>query len=262
MLTSTLRRLFQNVAHGLGFELQPLWRMPHLAFSRHLQALFGLLDVDIVLDVGANTGQYRDFLRHEVGFKGIIVSFEPVGHNVKVLRQRVGADPQWRIMDYALGDSDRSQCINVMKSDDFSSFLMPASVLADHYRSKCAIDHQETVTVRRLDSVMDEVLAGRRHARIYLKMDTQGFDLNVVKGASGVLHEVLALQTEVAVQRLYQSMPDLFEAIQTLNSRGFDISGLFPVVHDARMRVVEFDCVMVNGSLPTGPRRHPVPGAL
>jgi FkbM family methyltransferase len=223
--------------------------MRQLALSGHLREMFELLQIDTVLDVGANTGQYRDFLRHEVGFHGSILSFEPVGRNVQVLRQRVASDARWRVLDCALGDHDGQLSINVMRSDDFSSFLAPASGMEGEYKEKCAVDHTETVAIRRLDGLLDEALAGHSQARIYLKMDTQGFDLKVVEGADGVLHRVRALQTEVAVQRLYQGMPDFVEAIQTLSGKGFEVTGLFPVSRDARLRVVEFDCIMINGKI-------------
>lgn len=248
-MPAPLRRLLQSSARALGFELQPLWRMRQLALSGHLREMFELLRIDTVLDVGANTGQYRDFLRLEVGFKGTIVSFEPVSRNVQVLRERAAGDPRWRVLDCALGDRDGQLSINVMKSDDFSSFLAPADGVEGEYKEKCSVDHTETVATRRLDGLLDEALAGHEQARIYLKMDTQGFDLKVVEGASGVLHRVRALQTEVAVQRLYQGMPDFVEAIQTLSAEGFEVTGLFPVSRDARLRVVEFDCIMVNGKL-------------
>ncbi len=89
----------------------------------------------------------------------------------------------------------------------------------------------------------------RRFERPYLKMDTQGFDLEVVRGATETLRVVPVLQTEVSVRPLYAGMPDYITSIRTLEERGFELSGLFPVVYDTSFRVVEFDCVMANRCL-------------
>lgn len=101
-----------------------------------------------------------------------------------------------------------------------------------------------------LDSVIDE-LGGKRVLRnVYLKMDTQGFDLEVVRGASATLSWVRALQTEISMRPLYQDAPSYQETLDVLIQRGFGVTGLFPIARDELMRVVEFDCVMVNGSAP------------
>ena len=82
--------------------------------------------------------------------------------------------------------------------------------------------------------------------RLYLKMDTQGFDLEVVRGAPAVLPTVRALQTEASILPLYQGMPSWITAVETLQGLGFEISGFFPVSTDPNMRLIEVDCVMVN----------------
>jgi hypothetical protein len=58
-------------------------------------------------------------------------------------------------------------------------------------------------------------------------MDTQGFDLQVIRGAANTLASVPLLQTEVSVRAIYAGMPDYFTSIRTLREYGFDLSGLF-----------------------------------
>ncbi len=243
-----LQRWIQGRARSLGYELQPVWKMRDLPLSAHLRQLFDLLKIDTVLDVGANMGQYHDFLRKHVGFTGTIVSFEPVRKCVAALRESAASDPHWKVVDVALGSADTTMTINVMKCDDFSSFLEPAASAPGEYRDMNAIDHQENVPVRRLDGILGQLLAENANPRLYLKLDTQGFDLQVVEGTSGVLDCVYALQTEIAVQRIYDGMPDYLASIQTLNQKGFQLTGLFPVSRDASLRLVELDCVMINAA--------------
>lgn len=245
-IKSRVREWVQSLSRSLGYELIPVWRMRQLELVTHLRRLFDLLQIDTVLDVGANTGQYHDFLRMHVGFKGAIVSFEPVSKNVSVLHQRAEADPGWRICDVALGKEDATMVINVMMRDSFSSFLNPAETAPGMFKELNTVDYQETVNIKRLDAILDQVLPQGAGKNIYLKLDTQGYDLNVVEGASGVLDRIRALQSEVAVLRIYDDMPDYFTSIQTLNQKGFEVTGLFPVTRDENQRVVEFDCVMIN----------------
>ena len=80
----------------------------------------------------------------------------------------------------------------------------------------------------------------------YLKIDTQGFDLQVIEGARQSLSLVAAVQTEVSVRPIYQGMPGFIEVYSALDAMGFDLTGLYPVTRDSFLRLVELDCVMVN----------------
>jgi len=214
--------------------------------SRHLRRIFTRYPIDCVLDVGANEGQYRNFLRRRCDWHGKIVSFEPVRKNVEYLRSRNGQDPRWRVMDLALGDQNTQLEINVMENTEFSSFQTPDTKAVPEYANQNRVASKETVQVRRLDDTIDELSKDFGFQNFYLKLDTQGFDRNVLEGARGTLDRVPALQTEVSVLKLYDNAPSYFEMISYLNSLGFEISGLFPVNRDQYERVVEFDCVAVN----------------
>ena len=77
-----------KVSRSLGYDIVPLREMRERDFALHLRELLTRLNIDCVLDVGANVGQYRDFLRDRVFYEGIIVSFEPVARHVELLRAR------------------------------------------------------------------------------------------------------------------------------------------------------------------------------
>src|SRR4029078_12248539 len=114
-----------RVSRSLGYDIVPLRDMKERDFALHLRQLLDHLEIDCVLDGGATVGQYHDFLRDKVLFEGPIVSFEPVSRHVALLKQRAADDPRWHIEPYALGEKDASLDINVMVSDQFSSFLEP-----------------------------------------------------------------------------------------------------------------------------------------
>jgi FkbM family methyltransferase len=241
-----------KVSRSLGYDIVPLREMKERDFALHLGELLGQLEIDCVLDVGANVGQYHDFLRDKVLFDGPIVSFEPVGRHVALLKQRAQDDPHWHIEPYALGAKDGSLDINVMVSDQFSSFLEPDNSRIHDYDGLNVPCRTETVAVKTVDVVLPELRERLGFKRPYLKLDTQGFDIEVLEGSRQNLSEIPALQSEASVIGIYKGMPGYMETIRYLGGKGFDITGLYPVSRDRSLRLIEFDCVMINRSMAAG----------
>lgn len=239
-------RLLKRAARAAGYELIPSWRFDHLGLSTHLHDLFERLAIDCVLDVGANRGQYGRFLRTEVGYRGYIASFEPQSAALKELQVRAGTDSLWKIFGMALGREPGELPLNVMQESAFTSFLAPDPSVVPTLARLNTVVQVEIVPVRRLDDMMDQVRGGSPCRSIYLKLDTQGYDLEVIKGATATLGSIAALQTEVSVLPIYRHMPNWLTSLQTLKEHSFDVTGLFPVSQDPALRVVEFDCVAVN----------------
>ena len=238
-----------RVSRSLGYDIVPLREMKERDFALHLRELLAHLEIDCVLDVGANVGQYHDFLRNKVLYEGTIVSFEPVSHHVGALRERAHADPDWHIEAYALGARDGSLSINVMVSDQFSSFLEPDNSRVRDFDALNVPSRTETVAVKTVDSVLPALRERLGFHRPYLKLDTQGFDIEVLEGARRSLPGIPALQSEASVIGIYKGMPGYMETIRYLGDCGFDITGLYPVSRDRSLRLIEFDCVMINRSI-------------
>jgi FkbM family methyltransferase len=235
-----------KVSRSFGYDIVPLREMKERDFALHLRELLARLEIDCVFDVGANAGQYRDFLRERVQYAGTIVSFEPLSRHVEALRERSRSDSAWHVEGYALGSNEGSLQINVMVSDQFSSFLEPDHGRVSDYLGLNVADHTETVPVRTLDAVVPALRERIGFERPYLKIDTQGFDIEVLRGAAGTLPAMKALQTEASVRCIYKGMPSYTETIRYLEERGFDITGFYPISRDNALRLVEFDCVMIN----------------
>ena len=245
-LKSHFKKSIVDLARLRGYELIPAWSLDKQPLVRHLKALLEKYRIDCVLDVGGNMGQYHDLIRDDVGFVGTIVSFEPVSKYVSILRDKARADPAWKICDYALGCKDEIATINVTKSPGLNSFLAPRTDVLPNFWNDDSISGTESVRVRMLDSVFEELRRELRFQAPYLKLDTQGFDLEALRGSAQALTQVRALQTEASVRPLYAGMPDHLEVLKYTESIGFELSGMFSVSHDDAMRLIEFDCVMVN----------------
>src|SRR5512134_826462 len=120
------RRLMTAVkqwAARCGYPIVPTWRLEKWEQSTHLCELFDMLGIDCVLDVGANIGQFHEFLRLHVGYTGCVVSFEPVREMVERLRDAARADAAWTVHPIALGERDGSAEIAVMVERTLSSML-------------------------------------------------------------------------------------------------------------------------------------------
>jgi FkbM family methyltransferase len=224
----------------------------HLLGIRHVAWLLNRYRVDCVLDVGANVGQYALELRHN-GYRGHIVSVEPVPAFVEKLEKLAADDDGWTVHKLALGSTEGVVPIRVQRT--FSS-LLPAS---EYGKRRFATLREGEVSgqfvevpLRRLDKLLDELLqevpASNDLPRIFLKMDTQGLDLEVFRGIGEWVHQVVGLQSEVALLPIYEQMPRMPEALAAYEDAGFEISGLYPVTSEPDGRVIEYDCVMVRAS--------------
>ena len=94
-------RFHRRLAKLFGYDLLHIKRR-HPSLEAHLGVLFKQIGVNLVLDVGANTGQYANLLRKN-GYKGHIFSFEPISKNVAILELKAKDDPRWHICHYSLG---------------------------------------------------------------------------------------------------------------------------------------------------------------
>ena len=215
----------------------------------HLRELFKRTGVNCVLDVGANDGDFAREVR-EIGFKDRLVSFEPVRSTFDKLAREARGQTNWIVHNFALGAEETEKEIHVYRGSGFNSFLPASHFGMERFGNQLESAGMETVTVRRLDQVFADCVAGMADPRVFLKMDTQGWDLEVTKGASGSLLSLVGIQTEVAARHCYQGMVGFTQAIDHYVGLGFDVSGIFPVARDTDgLRVVELDCVFVQRHL-------------
>jgi FkbM family methyltransferase len=220
-------------------SLEEIW----FSYDLHLKTMFEKHRIDLVLDVGANQGQFVETVRKF--YKGKILSFEPINAVFNKLRNAAAADRQWDVYNVALGSQNGSQTINVYQSSVFSSFLKINAYCHDRFGANAANVRREVVSVRRLDDLMQEIEPEANGKRIFLKMDTQGYDHEVFGGLGTVVESVVGLQTEVSVIQIYDNMRPWTESVRFFEDAGFGVIGMFPVNTDG-LRVVEYDCMMIN----------------
>ncbi|MGE3163528.1 MAG: FkbM family methyltransferase [Planctomycetota bacterium] len=245
------RRLIRLGAHALGYEIvrrpiqfNPLWL--------HLERLLAQQEINCVIDVGAHYGEYGNALRG-LGYRGRIVSFEPIAANYEVLARRCAADALWTCHRWALADRSEERTFHVTTDSVFSSMLTPNEYSLDWSGRGSRVERTEKVNTRRLDDpgFLASLVPELDSVRALLKVDTQGADPAVISGANGILSQVRALQSEVSVRPLYHDALGYRECIAEYERLGFELTGLFPCAQEEDQRVVEFDCVMIRSAAAT-----------
>jgi FkbM family methyltransferase len=186
--------------------------------------------ITLVFDVGANVGQYGEELR-ALGFRGRIVSCEPLHAEFQQLARKAASDPAWTALPVALGDTDGRRTINVAGNSQSSSLLdmMPMHLGAAPH---AAYERTEEIEVTRLDTIFDA--HARPDDRVFVKLDVQGFERFVLAGAQAVLPRVLGMQLEMSLVPLYRGEALYTDLIAEMNGRGFQLMSLEPVFRDPR----------------------------
>jgi FkbM family methyltransferase len=228
--------------------LRPLDVINEIRLLRRLLREFA---IDCVFDVGANTGQYGDMLRRYVGFKGRIVSFEPNPDAFAALRRKAASDPLWHVENIALSDHEGELQLNVMRADQFSSLHAPTDQETKLYVGANAVARQVTVAAKTLASVLPPLQDALAFKRPFLKMDTQGHDAAVVRGAGELLPRFLGLQSELSIVKLYEGTLDYVGTVKLYESLGYAVCAFMPNNRGVFPTTIEMDCLMLRRDLLT-----------
>ncbi len=221
-------------------------KLANVPVGQHVASILECLAVDCVLDVGANEGQWAGALRRS-GYHGRIVSFEPVKAVFERLQIAAREDPLWDTHCLALGCQDATVALHRTKNSVFSSVLRPSCYAQNRWGDGTEIVSEEIAPLRRLDGLLPLLLNDLATTRLFLKMDTQGFDQQVFDGAKGLLSRIVGLQSELSVIPIYDGMPGWLEALSAFTQQGFSPTEFFPVVRAMPYGVLwEFDCVMIR----------------
>ncbi len=217
-----------------GFEV-------HRHSSARRQSMLDRHRIDLVLDVGAADGGYGTGLR-AFGYTGEIVSFEPIAATFARLRDVVAGDPRWSARHLGLGAEAGSATINIA-SNGFSSSLLP--MLDAHIDAAPQVRYvgEETITISTLDLETAALLAGRRP---FLKIDTQGFEREVLAGGTATVGAALGLQLELSLVPLYDGGMLIDEAVSWAYDHGFRMVGIEQGYAAPTGEILQIDGVFVR----------------
>lgn len=191
--------------------------------SMQLFTLLNYLNVDTLFDIGSNEGQFVKSLRH-AGYDNKVVSFEPLSAAYKKLVANSIADDQWYVHPRcAIGCHKANVEINISSNSVSSSILELCEVHKDNAPNSTFIGKESTNVVC-LDSVASEYL--KPNSRAFIKIDTQGYELDVLKGCKKTLDDTVGLTCELSLTELYKGQALWTEIVKFLESNDFYIWAL------------------------------------
>jgi FkbM family methyltransferase len=232
----------QRLARRLGYDLTP--RRKAKSPNAQLVAVLAHFRITCVLDVGANVGQYGAMLR-AWGYPGRIVSFEPQAGAHGALERRAAADPAWQVAPaMALGGRAGAIELEVSAESDMSSIL-PQSALLRQVSPSSAVVRKETVPLCRLDEVAAPYL--RPDDRVFLKVDAQGYEAEVLAGAGRLLERLAGIQLEMSLVPLYEGERAFRATLDDLAALGFEPCLFLPGYFERKLaRQLQVDGVFMR----------------
>jgi len=201
-------------------------------------------DFRTVLDVGASRGQFALFAANR--FPGAhIVCFEPLPGPAADLRRVMG--DRVEVHETAVGAAAGTAVINVSARDDSSS-LLPIGARQRREFPGTETESQIEVPVTTLDQAIGEA----PDRPCLLKIDVQGLELEVLKGAGSTLEQVDEALIECSFVELYEGQAMADEVVVFLFEAGFRLAGVHEVTHSSDGTAIQADFLFRRAIGPAG----------
>jgi len=213
-----LKKYIKQLINYLGFDLHRL----DVSSSPEYQLYKSLkkFNIDLVLDIGANKGQFASEIR-SVGYKDKIISFEPLPDAHQLITKVAGSDKFWTVHQRgAIGDYDGEVEINV-SGNSVSSSILPMMESHSSAAQNSAYIGTENVPINRLDTVATKYLSPKNN--VFIKIDTQGFEWQVLDGATETLKNAQGVLCEMSLVPLYEGQRLWMDMLKRLESEGFTL---------------------------------------
>jgi FkbM family methyltransferase len=202
------------------------------------------LGIDYVIDVGAYTGTFAQELRKH-GYVGELYSFEPLNSAHKELIRNASTDKKWHVHTPVALGSKRGKSKIFLSANPTSSSLK--QILNSHLEaaSYAYTVGEQDVEVITLDSMYTKWK--NIDKPIYLKIDCQGFEAEILKGAYKTLKLIDAVQIELSIINLYKNQENYRYFIDFFESKGFILYSLIPGFSNIRTgQLLQFDGIFVR----------------
>lgn len=213
-----LKKILNRIFNALGFEVNLLSKTNAVNHLRHKWLVD--LQPDAIFDVGANQGQFATKIRKYFPSTKLY-SFEPIEGCFATLNQNFAADKNFSSFNFAIGDADTETTFNLNESTASSSLLKMNPAHYENYPGTKNYQEQK-VSIRKLDTLFPNMADG---TKILLKIDVQGFEYSVLRGAENLLNYVRVIIVEVMFENLYAGQSTFDQINAYLNTQGFFYHG-------------------------------------
>lgn len=240
-MLSFLKQFFRFL--GLEVTILNIRKKPRYELAQLLE----ILKVTLVFDIGANIGQFGSEIR-KVGYKGKIVSFEPLTNEHAILQKTAINDQLWQIHSQcAIGNYDGEVDINI-SGNSVSSSILPMSDLHVNAAKESSYVSKIKVPIRKLDSVGIPYV--KEGSTFFLKIDTQGYEWQVLEGASFIVKQASGVQIELSLVQLYEGQPNWMDVIKKMESLGFKLWKLHPGFTDPNNgQLLQCDATFIRSNI-------------
>lgn len=202
------------------------------------------LKVGYVIDVGAYQGQFANRIRRE-GYKGKIYSFEPLLNAHKYLQRAAARDDNWEVhRPVALGSSAGNSMLNISANPTSSSIaeMLSTHLIAAPYSFKTGEQEVQVIT---LDSLINKWKLIK--TPIFLKIDTQGYEYEILLGGAETISLVIAVQIELSIIELYQGQKIYSYFIEFFEKNNFILYDIMPGFSNKKTgQLLQFDAIFVK----------------
>lgn len=230
-----IKQIVKKIFNKVGLNVSSYKKYPEFLLHHKIELLF---------DVGANIGQYAMHAR-DIGYKGKIISFEPLPDAYEKILKNSKNDPLWTVHKRcALGSSISEMEINISQNSQSSSIL-PMNHLHSSTAPESSYIAKAKTNVITLDSIFDSYR--KNDEKIFLKIDVQGFESEVLKGLALNLKNIFAVEIELSVVPLYDKQELYNYFFSFFEKNGFTLWSLMPIFkRDETGELLQFDAVFVR----------------
>ena len=235
-----LPRNMRNLMRRTGFEVVRWPRRPDYVLDWALDAVLRSRDVNCVIDVGGNSGNFGRQVR-ALGYTGRIVSFEPSPSTLPALSAVAARDAQWEVRPIGLSAEPGTAELILHEGPELDSLLSALPGVVDQIPIIAEVG-TAAVTLSTLAIEYPDIVSGLDAPRVLLKSDTQGHDAEVLLGAKGLPPEIVAVLVELSAQPIYDGQPRMTKVMDILLDDGFTPVAFQPLFQSSDgLRMVELD---------------------
>ena len=235
LIKKTIKKIFRK----LGFDL--IRYNPASSENARILEFFSIYKIDTVLDIGANIGQFAMELR-ESGYTGRIISFEPLSEAYSRLLINSKKDHNWIIAPrMAIGNEEGKKTINI-SGNFYSSSILKMTDIHIKGSPESAYIGSEEIYINKLDNIVCGGGILKNKNNVFIKIDVQGYELEVLKGAVNILSKVKGIRIELSLKPLYENQMLFLDMLDYITDLGFELYDILPGFRDIQSgKLLQFD---------------------
>ena len=236
-----IKQIINNILNRFGFQIIKSPFSKRQINSGHFKWLqnFG---INTIIDVGANEGQFIQKITRILPHIQIY-AFEPLKESFTRLKEIVKNSKKIIVYNFALGDEEKETVINLNEYSPSSSLLELTDLHKDAFPITKNVE-QEKIFVKVLDEIANDLELKKK---VMMKLDVQGFELNVLRGSENTLKNVDIILIETSFYELYKNQPLFKDIFDFLSDRGFNYFGSFEQLYDERDgKILQADSIFIK----------------